>query len=247
MNFHKYINARRLYRIIMIVCLIIMILLGVLTYYGQNSGNFVLTVDENAYRRGITLCETSDFRTENRWLTADPVEDVRDITLKQIPIKNILLQDGSYKGLGVKKRKYLAYTFYIKNIGEEVTDVRYYINITKEDKDISSAIRLMIFMDGYVVEDEWGNEEIKFATANIYEKNNGNDPVYYDELNDYTYFVDDKMICDSVISALEPTQFKKITVILWLEGEDPECTAELYGSNIKMTMNFEIMEGDIEE
>ena len=63
-----------------------MLLLAFLTYYGQNSGNFVMSVDEDAFKRGIAISDKKDFSTQNRWLTADPVEDVRDTTLAFIDI-----------------------------------------------------------------------------------------------------------------------------------------------------------------
>ena len=57
MNFVRYIKLRKIYRLGFTIAGIILLLLAFLTYYGQNSGNFVMSVDEDAFKRGIAISE----------------------------------------------------------------------------------------------------------------------------------------------------------------------------------------------
>jgi hypothetical protein len=242
LNFKRYKNVRKIARFGILVSFLIIFLLVFLTYYGQNTGNFIMTLDEDSYDRGIVLCENSTFDTESRWLTADPVENVRDITLPTIKIEEIVNTDGAYVD---KSSRYLAYTFYVKNIGVEVTSVNYQIKITEETKNISKAIRCAIIVDGQMQESSRSSIPVlKYEMYNIYMAKDTISytyPSYYDDVN-IVNFQTDNIICTNTITSLRPAQTKKISIIVWLEGEDPECTAELYSAKIKMVMNLSVNE-----
>ena len=147
MNFVRYIKLRKIYRLGFFIAGIILLLLAFLTYYGQNSGNFVMSVDEDAFKRGIAISENLDFSTKGRWLTADPVEDVRDTTLDYIDIFEIVNAQGAYKET---RSNYLAYTFFVQNVGSETTPIDYEVSITNQSKNIADAIRVLIIVDGRV-------------------------------------------------------------------------------------------------
>ena len=51
-----------------------------------------------------------------------------------------------------------------------------------------------------------------------------------------------RQICVERIDNLRPEQTKRFTVLMWLEGEDPECIDKLFGSKIKIEMNFSVEE-----
>ena len=40
----------------------------------------------------------------------------------------------------------------------------------------------------------------------------------------------------------EPKAKDKYTVVIWLEGNDPDCTDELIGGTLKLGMDFKIVE-----
>jgi hypothetical protein len=237
MNFVRYIKQRRIFRIGYLISGCIMLLLAFLTYYGQNSGNFVMSVDEDAFKRGIAISDSSTFETMNRWLTADPVEDVRDTTLQHIDLFEIINAEGAYKET---RSNYLAYTFFLRNVGSETTPVDYEVVITNQSKNIAEAIRVMIIVDGQVAYDEQGIRYIECESKTMYQAPDKHDIVYKDYLQDFTLFKSTDIICSERIFDIRPEQTKKISVVMWLEGEDPECIETLASAKIKITMNLSI-------
>ena len=129
-----------------------MLLLAFLTYYGQNSGNFVMSVDEDAFKRGIAISDKKDFSTQNRWLTADPVEDVRDTTLAFIDIEEIINTEGAYKQT---RSNYLAYTFFLTNVGSEATAVDYEVDGDFPHVTYDEAVDII---NSKGVEMDWGED-----------------------------------------------------------------------------------------
>ena len=234
MNFYKYVKNRKLYRIGMLLSAAIFVLLAFLTFYGQNSGNFVMTVDEDAYKRGLALCENKDFDTMNQWLTAAPVEDVRDITYLSIEedLDKVLSTDGPFLDYVDDITKYLGFTFYLKNTGSEACDFIYEIKITDEIKNVSKAIRILIIVDGE-------NKNL-YESFTIYQAPDETDYEYPSYMPESTMFLDDKIVCENIVKNLVPGKPKKFSIIMWLEGEDPECVSDLFGGKIKLSMTFSI-------
>ena len=252
----RYKDTRRIFRIGYFVAFIIMLLLAFLTYYGQYSGNFVMTVDEEAYDRGITISETPEFNTYARWLTADAVEQVREITLEQIvynDFEGILTTNGSFRnsvlgGIGNTKLNYLAYTFYLRNVGKYEANISYEIVITDVTGMLASAIRVLIIQDGYIETNQAKIntlQDLKEGSYKLYQMEDTIDKKYPECLQNASTFVSESMICSEEIRNLGATQTKKFTIILWLEGEDPDCVIEnvdeIYGSKIKLAMNFALI------
>ena len=233
----KYIANRRFFRIAFAVFAFLFALLAFITYYGQNAGNFVMSIDDEGYKRGLILSEKQDFSVISQWLSADPVEDVMDTTYGILHIGDAIKTDGSYQD----DIKYLAYTFYVKNTGKENTMLFYNLEITDESKDLSKAIRVLVITDGVVVEKEEINE-IEYDTFNMYMAPDEINYVYPSYMPEATYFVDNDTICSEKIDNLRPEQAKRFTVLMWLEGEDPECVDKLFNSKIKIEMNFSVEE-----
>ena len=51
----KFLTKKVILRIGMLIFGIASAIIAVITYYGQNAGNFVMEIDPDAYRRGIVL------------------------------------------------------------------------------------------------------------------------------------------------------------------------------------------------
>ena len=236
MNFVRYIKLRKLYRLGFTIAGIILLLLAFLTYYGQNSGNFVMSVDEDAFKRGIAISENLDFSTMGRWLTADPVEDVRDTTLDYIDIFEIVNAQGAYKET---RSNYLAYTFFVQNVGSETTPIDYEVAITNQSKNIADAIRVLIIVDGRVEYID-GIRTLVSDTSTMYQAPDKTDVEYIGDLANFKLFHSSDIICKETINDLRPGQTKKISVIMWLEGEDPECIETIASGKIKIKMDLAI-------
>jgi hypothetical protein len=46
------------------------------------------------------------------------------------------------------------------------------------------------------------------------------------------------MVCSGVRPTIQPDEVDKYTVVIWVEGEDPECVDDIIGGYIELTMKF---------
>ena len=51
-----------------------------------------------------------------------------------------------------------------------------------------------------------------------------------------------QVITSQLVEDMEQDEVDKYTVVLWLEGDDPDCTNELIGSHIGLQMDFELID-----
>jgi hypothetical protein len=198
--------------------------IGVITFYGQHAGNFVMSIDPDAFTRGIILSSDEEFLAPSPRLLANPVVDVKDITYSWLKLSEVKATDGDYID---NDYRYVAYTFYVKNIGSETVDVGYSLRITDVYKNVDEAVRILIIED-----DE---KERMFQKPDQVPYN------YPNDIPEATYFLNDVVVVEDRIPNLRPNMYKKYSVVMWLEGEDPDCLDEILGGMIKIQMKFDIV------
>ncbi|MGD9887222.1 MAG: hypothetical protein AB7T03_04610 [Bacilli bacterium] len=198
--------------------------IGVITFYGQHAGNFVMSIDPDSFTRGIILSSDDEFLAPSPRLLANPVVDVKDVTYTWLKLSEIKATNGDYID---NDYRYVAYTFYVKNIGSETVDVGYQLKITDIYKNVDEAVRILIIEDDIY--------------ESIYQKPDAIAYDYPDEIPEANYFIDDVLVCENRISNLRPNMYKKYSVVMWLEGEDPDCVDSILGGMIKIQMKFDIV------
>jgi hypothetical protein len=223
----KALKTNRIFKIGIILSGIFSLAFGVVTFYGQDSGNFMMSIDKETYTRGIILSSTEDFEYPQPRLLTDPVDQARDLTYRWLKINEISETDGNYSDPDFD---YVAYTFYLKNNGNETVNIAYHIKITEVSRDMDEAIRVLIIEDG----DE-----------NMYQKEDQKDaynqyPIYPPTLPEATLFLSEDVIARELITNFKPNDVKKFSVVVWIEGYDPDTTDDILGGNIKMEMIFSI-------
>ena len=57
-----------------------------------------------------------------------------------------------------------------------------------------------------------------------------------------TPFESSEVVFSNDIPDVQPGQILKYTLVIWLEGDDPECLDNIKGGNVKMSMTFEVGE-----
>lgn len=200
-----------------------LVIVSLLTFYGQNVGNFIMSLDEDLKERQIYMSETEDFLVPTASLQAEAVKGARDITYSMMHIEEAVNNDGNYKD---PYFKYVAYTFYVKNMGDETTSLEYETQITVNKNDLDKAIRVMIIsqIDGK-------------REDSIYMLPDTEEAVYVD-MPECKYFINERLIMRERVDYFFPDQVLKFTVFLWLEGQDPDTTADVLGGQIKLQMKF---------
>ena len=113
-----------------------------------------------------------------------------------------------------------AYTFYAENMGQDT--INYWTTIKIDDvvKNVDEAIRVMVFKNDNKV---------------IYAKNNREtgqpEP-------DTVAFKNDDTVMLELSENFKVGDIDKWTVVIWVEGDDPECKDDLIGGEIKMHMTL---------
>ncbi len=218
-------------------------LLFLLSYITEKKGAFTINLTAEMLRAGFVLYDSAKFEHPETRLFSLEVEQVNNITLEDIP-KDIDQIDGPHNG-----RDYVAYTFYIRNEGQEPQDYAWYLNMLGDTMNVSEAVWLMLFEDGAQViyaeptaageaEQLYGFREPLFAEAAY-----AYDTQYYVQGERYgittTPFVQEDIVAQGLIQGVQPGEHHKYTVVIWVEGYDPECTDAIFGGFAKYSMRFE--------
>lgn len=220
------------------------------TYITEQKGHFTINMTADMMREGFLLSDTPDFEHEKYRLYTDQIKNVNAISIDSIN-RGVWEVDGSHNGPG-----YLAYTFYIKNDGTQTTSYAYTMNITSQTMDADQASWIMFFEDDkqkiYARTSSDGNPEelYGYQTAPFAEYAYAPEEQYYTEDGRVgivtTPFIDEYTALQGLVVDFEPGEVKKYTVVIWLEGDDPECTNAILGGHVGFTIQFDRV-GDDDE
>ena len=200
------------------------IILAILAWFGANTGNFIIVLDKDGYRRGIMLCTEESFGKPEPRLYTSPIGDVNNISYDDIQLQQIKQTDGAFYDTD---SSYLAYTFYLKNNGSETVNIQYRVYITETYRNADKAIRVLLVED-----DEY--ERLFQKPDNVECEYRGMPPSIH--------FVDNDTVVLDIITDFKPGDIKKFSIVIWLEGQDPDCTDDILGGMIKLRMKFDIMD-----
>ena len=219
----------------------------------QMQGHFTVNMSSAMFKEGFTLSETVGFENPTTNLFSNAAENVPCISISHIP-DDVDQTDGSHNDV------YFAYTFYIRNEGESTVGYDWTVRLNSESNDLSSACWVMIFEDGvmqfYAKANENGEVEalppvgdntrgyLSMPTQQ-YCKNSGDQYermaksgiVEYYRVIPYA-FESDTVVTRGTKHNIAPEDVHKYTVVIWLEGDDPDCTDELIGGHIGMEFGF---------
>lgn len=209
-------------KICIIILLILILLLGTfyaLSAFVNKAGNFTVWISEEDMNR-ITLSDTPDFLNCSTMLEADIIPQMDNITKDWMP-DDLTEIDGCHNG-----ENYIAYTFYLKNAGINEIDYSSQINIHAVTKEADHAVRVMVVKNG---------EETVYAKA----QKGSTEP----EPDTVAFYSNTQVMTDTT-ETFKPGDVDKYTVVIWLEGNDPECIDDIKGGVVKMSMNFTVLEND---
>jgi hypothetical protein len=227
LNVRKLRIRNRIFTLGIIITGMLSLAFAIVTFYGQNAGNFVMSVDAASRLRGIGLQESEFASVSQPRLMSDPIKEARDITYTWLKLDEIDETEGNFVDID---HDYVAYTFYLKNSGSETVDINYYIKLTEIYNNLDTGIRVLVIQDG---------EQSMYMKEDIVAP--GAEPPYYPEvMPDAQYFLTQSMVMRRTITNLKPGDDVKFSVIVWLEGYDPDTTNDILGGMIRMEMVFTI-------
>lgn len=234
----KRFKYRKLSKLVIIICFFLSIAIIGLSYYGSNVGNFLINIEDNA-RRHLSLSEDAAFTNPVTILSADGLNEMMDTTLSYIPY-DIDLYDGANND---PQKRYIAYTFYVRNISTLTIRYLYEIKINSVSKNVDSAVRVMVIRNGQrTIYAKWPEVWVngRWVRVEDHDATEPNENLQGESLYSVTNFKFANKVCEvtGIISA--PGQTDKFTVVIWLEGWDPQCTDDIKGGTLRMEMLFAV-------
>ena len=262
----KYKVTKSLLLIGILVTGLLSAFIGLVAYFGQYMGTFVISLDDTALALGIALSDDEEFTTSNSRLLVNPVNSANPTTFSDIDFAKAVSTNGDMdKSDG---NNYIAYTFYIRNEGNISVDVELNLDTVTVTNNVDKALRIAIIEGGYVEggydeenppygdlvkftkgtiflkEDGHGDEAIVRTIAKRFREDESGNRIYYEkELYDsFTkeYLTSDDNFGNYVIEDFVPQEVRKFTIIFWLEGWDSDCNDQIKHGQLKMKLEFSI-------
>lgn len=193
------------------------VIYGVSALY-KKTGSFTVSISKYEMTRyGLSLSESRDLTHQTSHLNARIVEEMTNIAGETIP-QNVNMIDGEHNG-----DNYIAYTFYLQNAGMVEASCDYQVVMSNVTNGLDEAIRLMLFVD-----DE---SQVYAKTAS---DGSGAEP-------NTEEFYSSTVMARGRIDDLAPEDVVKYTVVIWIEGNDPDCRNWLIGGQLRVEMQINIV------
>lgn len=191
-----------------------------ISYFYDKYGSFTVKVNKyDMARQGLCLSETPEYEQTVSVLNANIIYDMTNISGNDLP-DNIDKINGSHNG-----QNYIAYTFYLINAGSDTLSYEGELVIENVTKNVDDAVRIAVYENG---------EKTVYGKT----KSNGGGM----EKDCDKEFLSSNIIMKTAKEGFEPKERNKYTVVIWLEGNDPDCIDDIIGGTIKFNMNFKIVE-----
>jgi len=204
----------KILKITLLIIALFLILVYFLLKAIYTSGAFTVILDQELLRqKGIIMYESPDFKEIRSILEAPRPEVMDNISINWLPANINDESDGSHNG-----PNYIAYTFYIENEGLE-TNYWYSIVIDDVIKNVDEAVRVMVFLNG---------------EKTVYAKEESGGYQYPDTKPFYSK----EFVMMEQRTNMKPLDRDKFTVVIWVEGDDPDCLDDIIGGEMKMHMEI---------
>ena len=212
---HKKKIFSQVSKVVLLLLLLIIFAIYFILYVVYNESNFTISVDKDMLKSSIFLTEDGSKKNKTRDLSANAAEYMDNISVKWISEDVDTEANGSHNG-----DNYFAYSFYLVHSGEQTINYWYEIDVDDTIRDLDKAIRVMIYHNGVKTIYAKANEKTKKAeeeTKKFYSK----DIAVLEERKNFS-----------------PGDKDHFTIVVWIEGDDPDCNNELLGGGIKMHMDI---------
>ena len=210
-------KRKKSYRIakgILAILLLIIIAVYFVFHMLYRGYNFTVSLDANLYYDNkVIIYDDSEYKTYRQQIQVESLEKFDNISYKWLP-EDLDEYEGSHNG-----ENYLAYSFYIENMGENTID--YYNEIIIDDviNNVDDAIRIRVYFNGI------HTTYAKMSARGVPEEGT-------------VAFKSKDIVMSSKHENFKPGDKHKYTIVMWVEGSDLECTNNIIGGEFKAHMEF---------
>lgn len=260
--------TRNLFRVVaakqtIIILLSILSILYIMAAFYTGRGEFVIRLDRPMANEGFVLSETQDFSDLLVTLRANSVEDATNITISDIS-RDVMDVDGEHNGANyvaytfylknktLDERDY-HYELTVQSTSKNV-DTASWIMVFKNGKQ---QIYAKANPNGYAecIYSKWEFPFMEYA-EDVDEMQSvvtdANKAHVTQEMIDYNEFTrieglyelkaipweSDELICTGSRQKIQVNEVDKYTVVIWLEGNDPQCQNDIIGGHLELSMKF---------
>ena len=207
-------------QVVLLAMMLLVVGLFIVAFMQEKMGNFTINLNRlELYRKGIAISPTGDFEQPTARLSVKVVQDATNISIKDLPY-DLDEIDGDHNG-----RNYMAYTYYVRNAGKE--DVNYVANVVLDacSKGAEQAVRVAVWRNG---------ERTVYAAPAA---DGGNE-------EGCESFLSDRIVCSYTEENFLVGNVDKYTIVIWMEGDDPECVDLIVGGSVEFSMTIDAMDDD---
>lgn len=208
--------GKKLKLTILLLLLLLIIIYIVLAFKMSNANFYVSIKDNDQLESGMVIYESQNDPTPKRKLSADNLQFMTNIDMKWLPNNIGNEAEGSHNG-----DNYIAYTFYVENQGSNIFNYWYEVVMDDVVKNVDEALRIMIIIN---------DQKTVYAKANSLNGAPEKDTEAFLNNEDGTVILKNR-------KNMTPGEMDKVTVVIWIEGPDPDCVNALIGGQVKMHMN----------
>ena len=224
----NYRGYKRVVPIFLAGIAVLIVLIYVISVMYMRYGSFTVSVNKyHQLKYGLSLCEYQDFRKPVPRLECRAVEDITNIDGRDLSCAKLTEKDGVNSG-----ENYLCYSFYCKNVGSEVLSYDYGIDIANMTLGVEQAVRVRLItsVNGKEI------SSVDYARAAGVDADGNAIP----EPNTVP-FASKYMVMQDTMRDVAPDDVAKFTVVIWLEGNDPQCIDNIIGGVFKVDMRFSVV------
>lgn len=205
----------RILKIALLISSLFLIIIYFILRVVYQQGAFTVSLDQNFSKKsGIIIYEKLKEKDSRTVLKAEKLEFMDNISINWLPNNLNTEAEGSHNG-----DNYIAYTFYVENNGSETINYWYTLVVDDVIRDVDKAIRIMIYQNG---------ERTVYAKRNSNGNAEANTEAFYSE----------NLACVEQRSSFKPNDIDKYTIVIWIEGDDPDCIDDLIGGEMKMHLEI---------
>lgn len=207
-------------KIILGILLLLLFIIFIILNFVFSVNRFTITLDSELQKdKGIILYKNLEEQAPQRKLFATTVDNMSDMSIDWLPSDiHTSSSGGNHNG-----DNYIAYTFYLENQGNMAIDYWYQIIIDDVIKDVDEAVRIIVYLND--------NERQVYAKLNGETQKAEFNTIPFSKPEENVAVLEERQ-------DFKPGDIDKFTIVIFLEGDDPDCLNNLIGGEIKMHMEI---------
>ena len=218
-------------RLALLILLLVLIVIYLVLKVFFSDGSFSVSIDNNdMLYSGLAMYESRNDPMPKRRLSAEDIQFMDNISIKWLPSNIDIEAEGSHNG-----ENYIAYTFFIENQGELMFNYWYTVAMSDVIKNADEALRIMIITNTdrkvYAKPSPLDGSPECSLYGGVKTKGCQEETIPCREDGDGTIILQKR-------SNMQPHDLDRITVVIWIEGDDPECLNNLIGGRVRLDMKI---------